>query len=135
MMGKLMSSEFTDIKIVSLDDVASGPSGDRALFRLVLKLSQRTPTAWSEYFNEAWGHHIYMMKRKATIFGDRLEIICMPDELEKDHLPELNKVMSETNDAYKKYASEQSCINQAEAERVQRQKEELSDLKRRLKFD
>uniref|UniRef100_E6VP05 Uncharacterized protein n=1 Tax=Rhodopseudomonas palustris (strain DX-1) TaxID=652103 RepID=E6VP05_RHOPX len=130
-----MAETFTGIKIKELDDAASGPSGEGALHRLVLKLSHRAPGLWADYFNRAWNQHIYMMKRRAAVFGDTLEIICMPDELEKDHVPELNKVMAETNEAYKRYIADRERTRQAEEERAKRQKQELSELKSRLKFD
>ena len=130
-----MPGKFTDIKIVEMDDAASGPSGEGALVRVVLKLSQNAPGAWSQYFNEAWRQHIYMMKRKASASGDHLEIVCMPDELEKDHIPELNKIISDTNKAYQNYADAQSREKEIEMENARRQKEELASLKGRLKFD
>lgn len=130
-----MSDQFADIKIVALDDAASGPSGDGALIRLVLKLSDSAPSAWSQYFNEAWRQHLYMMKRRASVFGNRLEIICVPDELESDHLPELKKVVKETNEAYRKFEQEQKRLKEVEIETVRRQREALATLKGRLKFD
>ena len=130
-----MQSTFTDIKIVALDDAASEPSGDRAFVRLILKLSQSAPSAWSQYFNDAWGQHIYMKKRRASASGDRLEITCMPEDLEKDHLPELNKIISATNSAYRSYADAQTREKEIEIENARRQKEELANLKGRLKFD
>jgi hypothetical protein len=130
-----MPMPFTDIKIVGLDDAASGPSGQGALVRLSLKLSDSAPSAWSQYFNEAWEQHIYMMKRRASVFGDRLEIVCMPDELQNDHLPELNNVISETNSEYRRYADAQDRQREIEVEIARRQKDELANLKGRLKFD
>lgn len=130
-----MSGEFVDIKIVALDDAASGPSGEGALLRLVLKLSQSAPTAWSRYFNEAWSQHLYMMKRRASASGDRLEIVCMPEELESDHLPELKKIVDETNQAYRRFATEQKRLKEIEVEAAKRQNEALANLKGRLKFD
>lgn len=130
-----MPNTSTDIKIVALDDAASGPSGEGALVRLVLKLSQRAPTLWSQYFNHAWNQHIYMMKRRASVSGDRLEITCMPQELESHHLTQLNKIISETNNAYRKYTEEQTREKEIETERARRQKEELANLKSTLKFD
>jgi hypothetical protein len=126
---------FTDIKIKALDDAASGPFGEGALMRLVLRLSQSAPGPWSEYFNERWAGHIYGAKRRAAVFGDKLEIVCMPDELESDHLPELNNVIAETNEAYKKYIADRYRERQLEEQRMKRQAQELSDLKGRLKFD
>ena len=103
--------------------------------RLVLRLSQSAPGPWSEYFNQAWQQHIYMRKRRASVSGDRLEIICMLDELQSDHLPELNKIIARTNAAYAAYAAEQSRLRQQAADEAKRQKDELASLKGKLKFD
>jgi len=130
-----VADTFTDIKIKELDDAASGPSGQGALMRLVLRLSESAPGPWSQYFNQAWQQHIYMMKRRASVSGDRLEITCMPDELQSDHLPELSKVIAQTNAAYGAHAAEQSRLRQQAADEAKRQKDELSSLKGKLKFD
>lgn len=103
--------------------------------RLVLRLSQSTPSPWAQYFNQAWQQHIYMMKRQAFVSGDRLEIICMPDELQTDHLPELNKVIADTNAAYAAHAAEQSRVRQRAADEAKQQKDQLAELKGSLKFD
>jgi len=103
--------------------------------RLVLRLSQSAPGPWSEYFNQRWAGHIYGMKRRATVVGDKLEIICMSYELQSDHLPELNNVIAETNEEYKKYVADRDRARRIEEERANYQKQELSDLKGRLKFD
>ncbi|MBH5399020.1 hypothetical protein HZZ13_14735 [Bradyrhizobium sp. CNPSo 4010] len=130
-----MASNWTDIKIVELDEAATGPSGQGALVRIVLKLSQSAPSEWAEYFNNAWSQHIYMMKRRASVSGRTLEIVCMPNELEEDHLPELKKIIAETNQAYGAYANEQTRRRQEQEEIAQRQKDELAQLKGRLKLD
>jgi hypothetical protein len=130
-----VAKTFTDIKIKELDDAASGPSGQGALVRLVLRLSHSAPARWAAYFNERWQQAIYMSKRHARVFGDKLEITCMPYELERDHLPELNKVIAETNEAYRGYFAKQERERDLQEEAEKRQKQELSDLKGRLKFD
>lgn len=130
-----MAEPFADITMKELDDSASRPSGQGALMRLVLRLSRSAPAQWCQYFNQAWQQHLYGMKRRATVSGDRLEIVCMQDELEQDHLPELKKVIAETNVAYRAFAAEQQRIKEANAKVDQQQKEELASLKGRLKFD
>ncbi len=76
-----------------------------------------------------------MMKRRACVPGDRLEIVCMPDELESDHLQELNKVIAETNTAYSAHAAEQNRLRKQADEEAKQQKDQLASLKGRLKFD
>lgn len=130
-----MAGDFEDIKIKEFDNKASSPSGEGALMRLVLRLSRSVPPQWSEYFNAAWRQHVYMMKRKAWVDGGRLEIICMPDELEGDHLPELQKIIAETNDAYRSYVASSNRRQAQAEEQAKQQREQLSKLKDRLKFD
>jgi hypothetical protein len=130
-----VAEQFENIKIIGLDDKASGPSGERALMRMVLQLSKTAPREWSDYFNQAWHNTFYMLKRSAQAHGNTLEIVCMPRELETDHLPQLNKVIAQTNDAYRAFEAKQQQQSQAAAESEQSQRAELSDLKKRLKFD
>lgn len=59
----------------------------------------------------------------------------MPDELEATHIPELNKVILETNEAYEKHFIELNRIKAADEENEKLRKQELSKLKGRLKFD
>lgn len=131
-----MTSSFEDIKIISFDDKAtyrSDPSS--ALMHVVLNLSVSAPYEWSNYFNQCWASHLYMMKRKASVSGKRLEIYCVPDELQKDHIPELNKVISETNQAYRQYLVRTQKEADAQAARDAAEKAKLADIKNNLKFD
>jgi hypothetical protein len=131
----MVGNRFQYIKIVDLDEEASGPSGEGALMRTILKLSETPPPEWSEYFNQAWQQHIYMMKRRARVIGDWIEIICMPAELQHDHIPELNKVIAQTNAAYSSHAADQESRREAIENETARQKQQLSELKSKLKFD
>ena len=130
-----MTGKFEDIKIVSLDDGASGPSGQGSLFRMVLKLSASVPTEWADYFNRAWEGHFYMMKRRASASGNRIEIICATEELQSDHVPELKKIIAETNQSYREYVNRRHKEQAAKAEAEMKRKETLSNLKNNLKFD
>ena len=94
--------------------------------RIVLKLSASAPVAWADYFNQAWHQHLYMMKRRAVVSGGGLEILCMPVELEADHMPELSKIIAQTNDAYRTFAAGQARQQQAAEEEALRQKQQFS---------
>jgi hypothetical protein len=131
-----MAAEFEDIKIVSFDDKATykdDPSS--ALMHVVLNLSASAPHEWSNYFNQRWPQHFYMMKRNASVSGKRLEIYCVPEELQKNHIPELNKVFAETNQAYRQHLAhaEQKASEQAAAEAAERAR--LAKIKAGLKFE
>ena len=125
-----MESVFQHIKIVSFDETATHKS-DRIS---VLVLSASAPYEWSNYFNQRWTQHFYMMKRNASVSGMRLEVYCVPDELQ-NLIPELNKVITETNQAYQQHLAQiqQQAAQQAAADVVEREK--LAQIKSSLKFD
>jgi hypothetical protein len=86
------------------------------------------------FFNGRWQQHLYMMKRRASVSGNSLEIYCVPDELQQ-HITELNKVIAETNTAYRSYI-QQSQVAAAERAAVEaRERAELTDFKSKLNFD
>lgn len=99
-----MNQVFSEVKIVSMDEKASNrPNPNSDLCNIVLKLSNGTPYEWSEAFLVLWKQNMYMKKCKVDICGDSLTIYCMPDELKDIHIPELNRVISETNTIYSKH--------------------------------
>jgi hypothetical protein len=114
---------FQDIEIVGIDEEASSRSQGphSGLFNIALKLSSFAPSEWSDYFNQRWQQHLYMMKRRARASGSAVTIHCPPDQLEKEHMPELKIVIDETNKAYRGY------LIRAQASEKQRRKAEASD--------
>ena len=131
-----MSNEFVPIKIVGLNDGASKRvEPGSAIVRVVLELSASAPSNWADYFNNSWKQHIYMMKRRAEVRGKRLEIECVPEELQPDHLPELKKVIDATNEAYGKYHAQVALAQQAEVVAQVADAAKLAELKNKLKFD
>ena len=130
-----MTVEFEDIRITGVDTDASGGGDDSsALVDVVMTLSKSTPADWASYFNARWQQHIYMMKRDAWVSGNHLTIHCVPDELENDHLPELKKIVDETNQRYKEHLAQRERDAQRERERADARKAELDKLKN-IKFD
>jgi hypothetical protein len=130
-----MAQSFEDVRMVELNERASAPSGEGALMNIVIRLNQTVPPGWADAFQRMWKDHIYMMKRRAIVSGDSLTIVCMPDELQKDHIPELNRVFGEVNAAYRSYRADLEREKQAREEERKRQQHELANLKGRLKFD
>jgi hypothetical protein len=130
-----VTTSFEDIKIVSFDEKETRSDPNSALMHVVLNLSESVPYEWSRYFNQRWDSHFYMMKRRASISGRRLEIYCVPDELQKHHIPELNKVIAETNQAYRQYLGRVQQDEEARAAREAAEKAKLAEIKKNLKFD
>lgn len=130
-----MSAEFEDIKIVGLDDRASGASGEGALLRMVLKLSVRPQLDWARGFDHLWKQHLYAMKRSASVKGETLVTVCSPAELEDGLLAELQTVVAQTNAVYRDHLNEQARQRASDEAAAKRVKEDLASLKGRLKFD
>ncbi len=128
-------SDFEDIKIVGMDDEASYKSDpNSALYEIYLNLSSSAPYEWAEYFNTRWQQHFYMMKRRASVSGDKLNIYCVPDELES-HINELKKVFSETNQAYKSHLSALEIDAERAKQEADKEKEKLLNIKNNISFD
>jgi hypothetical protein len=130
-----VASKFEDIKIVAMDDEASYKSEPNTqMMNVVLTLSASAPHEWANYFNSRWQHHFYMMKRRASVSGKRLEIYCVPEELQQ-HIKELNKVIAETNAAYRSHIQQIEAVEAERAAVEARERTELADLKSKLNFD
>lgn len=125
---------FVNIEIVGVDEGASARSAGphSGLFEIALNLSASAPSEWSEYFNQRWQQHLYMMKRRAHASGSRITILCAPDELEKDHIPELTTVIAETNDAYRSYLSRVQANEEERRKAEAKDKAILQDLNKRI---
>lgn len=131
-----MASPFEDIKIVAMNDKESYKSEPKThMMHVVLNLSASAPHEWAQYFNDRWQQQFYMMKRRASASGKRLEIYCVPDELQQHHIPVLNKVITETNAAYRAYVEQTQLAAAERTAEEAREQAELADLKSKLKFD
>ena len=131
-----MSAEFTEIKIVGMGDAASRPDERKsAIVSVVFSLSSFPPSKWATYFNDMWNRHIYGSKRHAHVSDQTIVIECVPSEIESDHLPELKKIVSETNQAYLRVAAHRKSQEDEAVARDAATAQELKDVKSRLKFD
>jgi uncharacterized coiled-coil protein SlyX len=130
-----MASDFEDIKIVAMDDKASHKrEPNTQMMNVVLSLSASAPHEWANHFNTLWKHHIYSMKRSASVSGKRLEIYCAPEELQQ-HIEELNKIIAETNTAYRQHTQQLKAAEDRRAAIEARERAELAAIKSTLKFD
>jgi len=130
-----MAKTIVDIAITGLDDAASSkPDHSLGLYNIVLTLSRAVPYEWADYFNNRWKQHIYMKKRDAYVASDKITIYCLPEELQGDHIPELKKIIKETNKSYKQFLSSQKLETQRRKQLKKEEKDALSSLKTKLKF-
>lgn len=128
--------DFTDIKIVSLeDDLTVESPNNPALRYIYLKLSQTPPPLWTRHFTES--RKIARHPRWRNIWIDRKFIVaeCVPDELETHHLKDLKQDIAYANTNYRKYLELQarSEVRQRESQSIERDR--LREMKSRLNFD
>jgi hypothetical protein len=125
---------FQDIEIVGIDENASTRSegATSGLFNIELKLSCSAPSEWAQEFDRRWQQHMYLAKRRACASGSKISILCLPDELESTHIPELKKVIVETNKHYRTFVSGVQAAHEQRLTAESRDKTLLQDLNKRL---
>jgi len=130
-----MSKTFSNIKITGIDESASHkPRISESLYNIILNLSAAVPYEWEDYFNNTWKQHVYMMKCRAFVAGDKLTVYTIPEELEMLHIAELKKVIDKTNKQYKKYLSGIKIQAEYKKKESDAQKAALHRLNKNLKF-
>ena len=128
--------DFTDIKIVSLeDDLTVESPNNPALRYIYLKLSQTPPPLWTKYFTES--RKIARHPRWRNIWIDRKFIVaeCIPEELETHHLKDLKQDIANANTNYRKYLELQVRSEGRQRESQSIERDRLREMKSRLNFD
>ena len=128
--------DFTDIKIVSLeDDLTVESPNNPALRYIYLKLSQTPPPLWTKYFTES--RKIARHPRWRNIWIDRKFIVaeCIPEELETHHLKDLKQDIANANANYRKYLELQVRSEGRQRESQSIERDRLREMKSRLNFD
>jgi len=103
-----MPIDFIDITIVEIDPERSFQrSGE--FWNQVFTLSAEVPEEWSRIFDEVWAGARYQPKRHARIEEHAIITICLPDELEGEHMQFLIGAVARTNDAYRDFLAQPSA--------------------------
>lgn len=126
---------FEDISIIDLDDQRSyKPTEDKLLYNMYLKLSRTPPSEWELIFDAERRFPRHTMWRRAWLEGQFIVIHCVPDELEKYHLSDLNEDLRNSNKKYREYLIElaQQEIREMDASKTER--DDMKALKKRLGF-
>lgn len=130
-----MTKQFQDIKVVDiLDKEPVFLSTKSNLVSLSLHISPEAGLGWCQDFNNNWQNSVHKSRCTAVAGVNKIVVSCILDEFEK-YLPELKKVVEETNSALRKHLEEQSERDQKAAERVERAKETLSQLRAKIRSD
>jgi hypothetical protein len=104
---------FQDIRIVELDDAASGSAEYGPLMNMALKLSTDVLGDWREKFTETSSLGGLAMRRQADVQVDTPTSTCMAYELQ-DQIDQLNDVISATNGAYRVLVADVLALQDAE---------------------
>ena len=131
-----MEIDFTDIKIVSLeDDLTVASPNNPALRYIYLKLSQTPPPLWQKYFAES--RKVPRHTRWRHIWIDRkfLVVECVPEEIETHHLNDLKHDVTHCNSHYRQYLQGQYGMEVKQQETQSIERARLREIKGRLNFD
>jgi len=131
-----MEIDFTDIKIVGLEDDFTVESPNNPALRYVyLRLSQTPPPLWTKSFTES--RKVARHPRWRNIWVDRKYLVaeCVPDEIETHHLNDLKQDVAFANSKYRQYL-QHSTRAEFQKEKTQSiERDRLREMKGRLNFD
>jgi hypothetical protein len=136
--GKLagMESDFTEIKIVGLEEEMTVASFDHPQMQLIfLKLSQTPPPLWRSYFKEARNVSRHAHWRKAWIDRRFIVVECLPEEIEAYHLRDLKQDVARCNERCHAYFAGQARAERQKKHADHNVREQLREMKDRLRFD
>lgn len=126
---------FEPILLKKVIDEQSRRYEDTALYEIVIELSARAPQSWQDIFNHLWQQNFYMMKRTAVAYSYNITITCVPDELQQNHVPELKRVVEQTNNEYKGYLLQKAEHEAAMEAQAAAEKEKLKKLSDNISFE
>ena len=130
-----MNSDFTDITITDLDAEQTRQSDTApGLRQMVLTLSAQPTAEWTQIFEAERQFPRHSMWRRAWIEGPAIVIDCVPEELEKYHLRDLQQDVANTNQKYREFLTKVEAQNQREKKAREEEDKRLNELKKRLKF-
>lgn len=131
-----MNKVFEEIKIVDLDVEKTRPSNKASGLRhMYLKLSALPNIEWVQIFERERNFPRHNMWRHAWIEGQYIVVDCVPEEIERYHLKDLKEDVSNTNAKYISYLQRVKAENERHHREAVVEKENLSQLKGKLKFD
>lgn len=127
---------FEDIKILEIDDSQSyNPDPSKLLYNIYLKLSASPPSEWQQIFEAKRRFPRHTMWRDAWIEGEYIVVHCVPDEIEKYHANDLKDDVKNSNAEYRQYLTEEAQKEAKKSERALSERNQLKELKQKIRFD
>jgi hypothetical protein len=131
-----MEIDFTDIKIVSLEDQLTAQSPNNPTLRYIyLKLSQTPAPLWTKTFTDSRKIARHPRWRHAWIDRKFIVVECVPEEIETHHLRDLKQDIAKANAAYRGYLERQVQADGLGRVTQVIERDKLREMKDRLKFD
>jgi len=131
-----MVTDFTDIKIVSLEDDLTAPSPNNPALRYIyLKLSATPTPGWSKAFERSRKIARHTKWRNVIVDRKYLVVECIPEEIETHHLRDLKQDIAYANREYRNYLEHQYHNESKSTHTQSLERERLREMKERLKFD
>ncbi|MCE0483721.1 MAG: hypothetical protein LV479_05730 [Methylacidiphilales bacterium] len=131
-----MESEFSDIKIVSLEEEMTVESPSNPALRYVyFRLSQTPIPLWKSTFEKSRKISRHPHWRRAWLDRKYIVIECLPDEIEKYHLNDLKQDIAQANRACHDYFQSRASSPSHKTAITPEERDQLRDLKGRLNFD
>ena len=133
---KLIVMAFAEIRILDLDVERTEQSPSAPGLRLMhLELSADPPSEWAQIFDNERSFARHSMWREARIEGRYIVVDCVPEELQRYHLPDLKQDVGNSNVKYVAWLARHEADEAREAEQKKAELERLRKVKEGLKFD
>jgi len=127
---------FEDLKIIEIDDSKSyKPDPTKLLYNIYLKLSAPPPLEWHQIFEAERRFPRHTMWRHAWIEGEYIVIHCVPDEIEKYHANDIKEDVKSANSKFRQYLTEEAQKEEKKSEQALAERNQLKDLKQKIRFD
>jgi hypothetical protein len=75
------------------------------------------------------------MWRHAWIEGEYIVIHCVPDEIEKYHANDIKEDVKSANSKFRQYLTEEAQKEEKKSEQALAERNQLKDLKQKIRFD
>ncbi len=131
-----MDTDFTDIKIVSLEDEMTVVSPEHpSLFQVFFKLLQTPPPLWQKHFKDQRKIARHPHWRRAWLDRKFIVVECLPAEIETYHLNDLRQDVAKANQLFREYLAQKPKPDHHREHSERQERERLREMKGRLSFD
>lgn len=127
---------FDDIRIIGVDkDRAYRPDPEKLLYHVYFELSAHPPQEWVQIFEAERQFPRHTMWRHAWIEGNYVVVHCVPDEVKKYHLRDIQQDVASSNAKYRDYLKRVAAEKAREAQRRKKMEQDLDDALDGLDFE